>query len=155
MLWHKQNAPDNKFLFPARHPSFEGRRRVWLPHASNGISAASFTRLARLALREVCGLCNGDALKYSIHDLRVGGINFYRRHGVSVSLRAQMADHKSIETSRRYLRLLPHEEFASLRSAVNPLAPQLTRSYHNCFFDLNFILFSFFFFSFRFTSRHI
>ena len=118
--WLRTGAPGNKFLFPARTPCFRRGKRSWRPHASNGISAPSFTRLARKALSEVCGLTTADAKKYSIHGLRVGGINFYRKRGVSVSLRAQMADHKSIETSRRYLRLLPHEQFATLTSAVLP-----------------------------------
>ena len=82
-----------------------------------------------MALREVCGLSRAKVRKYSIHGLRVGGINFYRKQGVSVSLRAQMADHKSIETSRRYLRLLPHEQFASLRSAIRPLGPLVGASF--------------------------
>ena len=69
----------------------------------------------------MCGLSPAEARKFSIHGLRVGGINFYRKQGVSVSLRAQMADHKSIETSRGYLRLLPQEQFAALKSAVLPI----------------------------------
>ena len=118
--WLRARAPENKFLFPARSPFFKNGKRQWRPHKSNGISAASFTRLTRKALSEVCGLSTVDAGKFTIHGLRVGGINFYRKQGVSVSLRAQMADHKSIETSRRYLRLLPHEQFATLSSAVLP-----------------------------------
>ena len=116
--WLRAKAPGNRFLFPARAPCFKRGRRSWRPHASNGISASSFTRLTRKALSEVYGLSTTDAKKYSIHGLRVGGINFYRKQGVSVSLRAQMADHKSIET--RYLRSLPHEQFATLTSAVLP-----------------------------------
>ena len=118
--WLRAKAPGKKFLFPARTPCFKRGKRSWRPHLSNGMSDASFTRLTRKALSEVCGLSAADAKKFSIHGLRVGGINFYQKQGVSVSLRAQMADHKSIETSCRYLRLLPHEQFAALTSAVLP-----------------------------------
>ena len=120
VLWLRRKAPSNKFLFPARSPVFKGGKRLWRPHRTNGMSSASLTRLARTALTEVCGLSATDAKKFTIHGLRVGGINFYRKRGVSVSMRAQMADHKSIETSRRYLRLLPHEQFATLNTAILP-----------------------------------
>ena len=49
---------------------------------------SSFTRLIRKALVEVCGLSMSAARKFTVHGLRVGGINFYRKRGVSVSLRA-------------------------------------------------------------------
>ena len=120
VLWRREGNPQGDFLFPARRASFKGKQRSWAPHPANRMSTTSFTRLIRKALVEVCGLAKSEALKFTVHGLRVGGINFYRRRGVSVSLRAQMADHQSLESSRRYLRLLPAEQLSVLDSTVLP-----------------------------------
>ena len=74
--------------------------------------------LMRQALCEVCGLSPSQAAIFSFHSLRVGGINYYRRLGVSIGMRAKIAAHKSLSTSRKYLRLLPFEQFNELDKMV-------------------------------------
>ena len=93
-------------------------KRVWIPSRTNKISAASCTNLMRTALTQVCGLSPEQARMFSMHGLRVAGINYYDRRGVSVSLRAQMADHASLHSSQRYLRLQPHERIQKLNEFV-------------------------------------
>ena len=78
------------------------------------MSVASLRALLRMALSEVCGLSAKQAAMFTTHSLRVGGINFFRRLGAPIDLRAQMADHANIESSRRYLRMPPTEQFAIL-----------------------------------------
>jgi len=111
-------APANDFLFPARKQVFRGRKRKWVPNPDNAMSSDSLIKLIRRALCEVCGLSAEQAAAFTIHALRVGGINMYRRLGISTSMRAQMADHASLETSRRYLRLLPAEQIRRLDMMV-------------------------------------
>ena len=64
---------------------------------------SSFATLLRLALQEVCGLSKADADKFNVHSLRVGSINYYKRSGVSIGMRAAIASHKSLATSKLYL----------------------------------------------------
>ena len=114
------HAPTNKHMFPARKAVFHNRQRQWVPNPSSPISHRSATSLLRMALREVCGLSESQAEGYSIHGLRVGGLNYYRRIGVTTSLLADLASHASIHTTRRYLRLLPTEQLQMLDSMVLP-----------------------------------
>ena len=87
-----------------------------MPHPSNKTSTASLATLMRKAITQAADVSPAIAKKFSYHALRVGGINYYRKLGVPLELRAQMADHRSLACSRRYLRLLPAEQFAILAS---------------------------------------
>lgn len=118
--WRQRNAQSNEFLFPSRRKVSVNNRRQWHPHQHNGLSYSSFMRLLRLALTQVCGLSQEQALRFTLHSLRVGGINYYKRIGVSIGLRAQIAEHKSLRTSRRYLRLLPFEQLDELSHMIEP-----------------------------------
>ena len=82
------------------------------------MSTTSLVTLLRLALRKICGLSKAQAVMFTAHSLKVGGINYYNQLGVSIGMRALIASHKSLATSRRYLRLLPAEQFEELKSMV-------------------------------------
>ena len=115
VTWLRHQArPRPKFLFPARQRKFVKGRLTWRPHPTNAISSASLLNLIRRALREVCGLDTDQADRFTIHSLRVGGINFYRQLGVPLELRAQLADHMSLPSSIRYLRMAPNEQMNAL-----------------------------------------
>ena len=90
----------------------------WVPNKSNRLSRASLATLMRHALVEVCGLSNKQAARFTVHSLRVGGINYYKRIGVPIGMRAIIASHKSLVTSRQYLRLLPAEQLDELGHMV-------------------------------------
>ena len=110
------HAPTSTSMFPARKAVFRNRVRQWVPNPNSTISHRSVTALLRTALTEVCGLTEAQAEGYSIHGLRVGGLNYYRRIGVSTSLLTDLASHTSI----RYLRLLPTEQLHMLDTMVLP-----------------------------------
>lgn len=113
--WRESHATNNAFLFPSRRVSKLGSRRpAWVPHPANRMSQASLLGLIRQALVQVCGLTESQAARFTVHSLRVGGINYYKRIGVSIGMRAQIASHKSLSTSRKYLRLLPVEKLVEL-----------------------------------------
>ena len=118
--WHSTHARSNAFLFPSRRPRFKGKATSWRPHRRNAMSTSSLMTLMRQALCEVCGLSPTQAGTFTFHSLRVGGINHYRRLGVSIGMRAKIAAHKSLATSRKYLRLLPFEQFDELNTMVPP-----------------------------------
>ena len=119
--WRVAHARTNPFLFPSRRLKTMSRRRpVWVPHESNRLSQASLLTLMRQALVQVCGLTERQASRFAVHSLRVGGINYYKRIGVSIGMRAQIASHKSLATSRQYLRLLPAERLIELSTMVDP-----------------------------------
>jgi len=112
------HAPANECLFPARKQVGRGRSRIWAPHPSNPMSTHSLLGLMRMALREVCGLSAVQAAMFTLHALRVGGINYLHRMGVPTSMRAQMASHAALETSCRYLRLSPLQQLQTLNRYV-------------------------------------
>ena len=114
--WRSRHARHNPFLFPSRAPYNYRGRTAWRPNPQNRMSMSSFARLMRLALQEVCGLTKAQADKFTIHSLRVGGINFYKRSSVSIGMRAAIASHKSLATSKLYLRLLPAEQLRELNA---------------------------------------
>ena len=117
-LWRGRGPATNPFLFPSRKLRVSGNTRRWVPHPTNRMSQSSLCFLLRQALREVCGISHRDADRFTVHSLRVGGINFYRHLGVSTSMRAEIASHRSLQTSRRYLRLLPQEQLDELDNMV-------------------------------------
>ena len=82
------------------------------------MSSASLLRLMREALVQVCGLSPTQARRFTVHSLRVGGINYYRSLGVSTELRAQLADHLSLRSNLRYLRMKPTDQIKILDSIV-------------------------------------
>lgn len=119
--WRRRKAVGNSFLFPSRRlKKLSNRRPVWVPHGSNRLSQASLVSLIRQALVDVCGLSEQQAARFTVHSLRVGGINYYKRIGVSIGMRAKIASHKSLVTSRKYLRLLPIEKLVELSSMADP-----------------------------------
>lgn len=103
-----------RFLFPARRRKRKHARLSWHPHPKKSISSTSLLRLIRRALREACGLSMNQSCSYSTHSLRVGGINFYRAIGVPLELRAQLADHMTLPSSLRYLRMAPSDQMSVL-----------------------------------------
>ena len=119
VLWHRRKARRNTFLFPSRRPKFRGRRLVWLPNQKNRMSTASFLRLLRMALMQVCGLSRSQAKMFTLHSLRVGGINYMRQLGVDIGLRAKVATHKSLVTARMYDRMLPIERLYELSAMID------------------------------------
>ena len=78
----------------------------------------SFLSFVRSALTSVCGLKPEKANRFTVHALRVGGINYYRRLGVPLELRAQMADHMSLPSFLRYLRMNPADQFHTINTIV-------------------------------------
>ena len=114
----RATVPTNHFLFPARLARFRRQARTWVPHPENPLSAQSFRFLVRRALQEVCSLTREQADQFSTHSLRVAGINYLHSIGVSTSMRAQVADHASVESSLRYLRLTPLQQLQRLNSFV-------------------------------------
>ena len=118
LRWRRSHARRNAFLFPSHKPYFAGRRRAWRPHGSNGMSPSSLLRLLRAALVEVCGLSKAQAARFTLHSLRVGGINYMRQCGVEIGFRARIATHKSLVTARRYNRMLPIERLSELSSLI-------------------------------------
>ena len=119
LQWLKRTRLRNKFLFPARKASFISKRRTWVPNESHRLSRTSMVHLMRKALTEVCGISEANARRFTAHSLRVGGLNYYTRLGVSLGMCAQIASHKSLATSRTYLRLLPAEQLHELGSMIS------------------------------------
>ena len=64
------------------------------------------------------GLSQAQAKRFTIHSLRVGGVNYYRRLGVPLEMRAQLADHLSLRSNLRYLRMDPTDQIKILDSIV-------------------------------------
>ena len=114
IVWMRTNAPSNTFLFPARKQAFSGVSKSWSPHPFNHMSTASMVTLMRQALTDACSLSASQASLFTAHSLRVGGINFLKQLGVPIQMRSEMADHQSLQSSRRYLRLLPAQQFDML-----------------------------------------
>ena len=113
--WLRSQSPRPTFLFPARK---RAGKSSWRPNHKNRMSTSSLLRLVRRALREVCGLSPAQAKRFTIHSLRVGGINYYRRLGVPLETRTQLADHLSLPSALRYQRLRPAEQVKLLARAV-------------------------------------
>ena len=104
LQWLKSRRSPPRFLFPARQPAFgRSRHRSWRPNPNHPMSSATLLRLMCEALSQVCGLSQGQARRFTVHSLRVGGINYYWTLGVSTELRAQLADHLSLRSNLRYL----------------------------------------------------
>ena len=117
--WRRASRGTNRFLFPSRRRRRSKRGRVcWVPHQTNKLSQSSFVTLMRMALVEVCGISQRSAHRFTIHSVRVGGINYYKRIGIPIGIRAIIASHKSLVTSRQYLRLLPVERLHELGNMV-------------------------------------
>ena len=116
--WLRSQKARPRYLFPSRTARFRGGKRRWFPNKGRRMSTATLLNLTRRALREVCGLSATQARRFTVHSLRVGGINYYRSLGVSTELRAQLADHMSLASSLRYLRLRPADQIDILSSIV-------------------------------------
>lgn len=84
------------------------------------LAQASLATLIRQALVQVCRLSAQQSARFTVHSLRVGGINYYKRIGVSIGIRDQIASHKSLVTSRKYLSLLPVEQLVELSIMADP-----------------------------------
>ena len=67
----------------------------------------SLLAMVRKALRQVCGMSVAESKRFTLHSLRVGGINYLKQNGVPTVTRALIASHKSLNTSLYYLRSLP------------------------------------------------
>ena len=113
--WLRSLPTRPTYLFPARK---RAGMNTWRPNPTKRMSSSSLLRLIRRALREVCGLSAAQAKRFTVHSLRVGGINYYRRLGVPLETRAQLADHLSLPSALRYQRLRPAEQVKVLARAV-------------------------------------
>ena len=116
--WLRSLKRRPRHLFPSRAPKFRRGKRVWRPNPSRAMSTKTLLSFMRQALREICGMTVTQAARFTVHSLRVGGINYYRSLGVSTELRAQLADHMSLASSLRYLRLRPADQINILSSIV-------------------------------------
>ena len=116
--WLRSLSPRPRFLFPARQSCFPRGKLSWVPKKSAAMGTTSFLSFVRAALTTVCGLKPEKANRFTVHALRVGGINYYRRLGVPLELRAQMADHMSLPSSLRYLRMNPADQFRTINAIV-------------------------------------
>ena len=116
LRWLRKQKPRPIFLFPARARG--PKKGTWRPKRNKRMSTSSLLALIRQALREVCGLSKEQAARFTVHSLRVGGINYYRRLGVPLETRAQLADHLSLPSALRYQRLSPAEQIRVLSQAV-------------------------------------
>ena len=116
--WLRKCQPRPRFLFPARRRKYARGKASWVPNKTRAMASASLLGLIRKALRMVCGLSVQQARRFTVHSLRVGGINYYRLLGVPLELRAQMADHLSLPSSVRYLRMTPAQQVEILSSIV-------------------------------------
>ena len=115
----------NRFLFPARKRRVSvGRRVNWVPNPTSGISTASFLSLLRRALQQICGLSREQAAKFTLHSLRVGGMNYLHRMGVPIAMCAKLMAHKSPATSRLYLRRFAADLIGELATMRQPQATQ-------------------------------
>ena len=115
----RQRVPSNYFLFPARKRARSHRGRAqWVPNPTKGISTQSFLFLIRAALRDTCGLSRQQAARFTLHSLRVGGMDHLSKMGVPLGICAQMMSHKSLVTARRYLRQFAGERIAELSTMV-------------------------------------
>ena len=119
LKWLRSKKVRPRFLFPASRPRRHAGKRSWQPKVGRAMSSASLLRLMRKALVEVCGLSPSQASRFTVHSLRVGGINYYRSLGVSTELRAQLADHLSLQSNLRYLRMNPTDQIKILTSIVS------------------------------------
>ena len=72
----------------------------------------------RQAISEVCGVPAQQTQRFTVHSLRVGGLNYYKRIGVPIESCADIASHRSIRTSNRYLRMLPYEQLRQLDDKI-------------------------------------
>ena len=116
--WRKKHASTNAFLFPSRKLRARGTKRSWIPNKRNALAPSSLLRLMRTALQQVCGMTKAQARRFTLHSLRVGGMDYYRKGGVSIGMQAIIASHKSVLTTRRYHRRLPIEQFFELSSII-------------------------------------
>ena len=114
--WLRKQKPRPKYMFPARARG--PKRGTWRPKGNKRMATSSLLSLVRKALREVCGMTKAQAARFTLHSLRVGGINYYRRLGVPLETRAQLADHLSLPSAIRYQRLPPAEQLQILSRAV-------------------------------------
>ena len=71
-----------------------------------------------LGLQQACGLSMEQAARFTLHSLRVGGMDHLSKMGVPLGLCAQMMSHKSVLTARRYLRQFAGERIQELDSMV-------------------------------------
>ena len=118
-------VPGNRYLFPARKRRVSAGRRVnWVPNTSSGISTSSFLSLLRRALQQICGLTHEQAAKFTLHSLRVGGMNYLHRMGVPIPMCAKLMAHKSPATSRLYLRRFAADLIGELTTMRQPQALQ-------------------------------
>ena len=116
----EHRVPGNFFLFPARQRSKSRRGRArWVPNKSRGISAKSFLSLIRMGLRQTCGLSAEQAARFTLHSLRVGGMDHLSKMGVPLGMCAQMMSHKSVLTARKYLRQFAGERIQELDTMVS------------------------------------
>ena len=94
-----------KFLFPSRKRT----RGTWVPNPTNPISADTYVRCIRLALRDVCHVPWDVCLGYTGHLLRVGGNNFIRKSDLTEDVNRQLGDWASVPSCRGYNQLLLSE----------------------------------------------
>ena len=116
--WLRALPRPPRFLFPARKKTWRAGKPSWVPNRTKAMASSSMLFLVRRALCVAGGLSQAQAKRFTMHSLRVGGINYYRMLGVPLELRAQLADHLSLPSSLRYLRMAPHQQVQVLSTIV-------------------------------------
>ena len=60
---------------------------MWSSNPSDFVSVKSLLSLIRRALTSTCDLNDVKVARFTVHSLRVGGINYYRSLGVPLEIR--------------------------------------------------------------------
>ena len=98
-----------KYCFPARRKT--SKSAFDLPKEVNCMSTASFVRLMKRALMEVCQVDVEEAKLYGGHSLRVGGSNFMRWLGVDEDVHRSLGGWAVLTSAKEYMQLAPTEQF--------------------------------------------
>ena len=93
-------------------PLFTSRTRAGgRRSARNHLGRDAAVSAMREALRDVCGMTEGQSKLYKGHSLRVGGSNHIRLLGVDDEVHRVMGGWASLTSSRNYFQLLEDEQF--------------------------------------------
>lgn len=103
-----------KYCFPARRKT--GKTVFGAPKRENHMSTASFVRLMKLALEEVCTVGEDELRLYGGHSLRVGGSNFMRWLGISEDVHRALGGWAQLVSAKQYMQRSPAEQFELTRA---------------------------------------
>lgn len=103
-----------KYCFPARRKT--GKSVFGLPKELNHMSTASFVRLMKRALVEVCHVGDEEVKLYGGHSLRVGGSNFMRWLGIDENVHRSLGGWAVLSSAKEYMQLAPAEQFRATKT---------------------------------------